>query len=121
MRDWSIRVKECPDQILWLQYEDMKFDAYAQIKRIVDFLGVSQGQNIPSLVEKVAEGCSFDSMKKQASEKESSGDFQGHLRKGIVGDWRNYFTEEMTKDFLVKYKNELAGTDLVYDFGSDIL
>lgn len=121
VRDWSLRAKTNQDQILWLQYENMKVNSHDQIKRIIDFLGVSQGQDIPSLIKKVAEGCSFESMKKQASEKESSGDFQGHLRKGIVGDWRNYFTETMTKEFLDKYKKELAGTDLVYDFGSDVL
>ena len=120
VRDWSLRAKTNQDQILWLQYENMKVNPHDQIERIIDFLGVSQGQDIPSLIEKVAEGCSFESMKKQANEKESSGDFQGHLRKGIVGDWRNYFTETMTNEFLDKYKEELAGTDLVYDFGSDV-
>lgn len=121
VRDWSLRAKMNKDKILWLQYEDMKANPHAQIKRIVDFLDVSEGQDIPALIERVAEGCSFNSMKKQASEKEISGDFGGHLRKGVVGDWKNYFTEAMTKEFLDKYKRELAGTGLVYDFGSDIL
>ena len=35
---------------------------------------------------------------------------------GVVGDWKNYFTEEQNKAFDALYKERLAGTGLDFDF-----
>ena len=41
------------------------------------------------------------------------GDF---IRKGQVGDWRNYFTEEQNDTFNKLYAEKMAGTDLEFEY-----
>jgi len=38
------------------------------------------------------------------------------LRKGVVGDWKNYFTPEMNERFAREVLHKLAGTGLEFDF-----
>ena len=118
VRDWRERSRRNLDQILWVQYEDMKKNPREEIEKIRLFLNIASDDD--RLVQRVFEGSTFDSMKKQSmkeSSKERSGDFLGHLRKGIAGDWRNHFTDEIKKEFIDKFDRELEGTGLVYDFG----
>ena len=72
------------DQILWIQYEDMLSNPENEIKKIQSFINISNPD--VNFLDNVREGCTFDSTKKQSMVKESSGDFQGHLRRGIIGD-----------------------------------
>lgn len=117
VRGWSEQAKKNVDQILWIQYEDMIRNPENEIRKIQLFLNISSADN--KFIDNVKRGCSFDSMKKQSMAKESSGDFQGHLRKGIIGDWKNHFTEDMKKEFLDTYNKELVGSGLIYDFGEN--
>ena len=38
------------------------------------------------------------------------------MRKGEVGDWRNYFTEEQSRRFDELYEKKLAGSGLELEF-----
>ena len=38
------------------------------------------------------------------------------LRKGKIGDWKNYFTPEQNKMFENEVMNKLIGTGLEFDF-----
>ena len=38
------------------------------------------------------------------------------LRKGRIGDWKNYFTPEQNKMFENEVMNKLIGTGLEFDF-----
>lgn len=40
------------------------------------------------------------------------------LRKGEVGDWKNYFTPELNKRFEEEVLDKLRGTGIEFDFGS---
>lgn len=40
------------------------------------------------------------------------------LRKGEVGDWKNYFTPELNKRFEEQVLDKLRGTGIELDFGS---
>jgi hypothetical protein len=113
VKEWSARAKSNPEQILWLQYESIQANPDAEVRRVAEFLGIPPE---PELIENVVKYSSFDSMKEQSSSK--GGDFQGHLRKGIVGDWRSYFSEEMKQEFVKKFHAELSGTGLVYDISN---
>jgi Sulfotransferase domain len=119
VRDWNTRAQKHREQILWIQYEEMIQDPQTQIRNIIDFLGVSDECDIPALIERVADGCSFDSMKRHANEGTST-DFEGHLRKGVKGDWVNHFTEDIECAFIRKYHEELGGSGLAYDFGANL-
>ena len=70
---------------------------------------------------KIKEYCSFESMKANdkanfshlVTENQMTADRKddGLIRKGIIGDWKNYFTEEMREkmDRLVMEKLEKSG------------
>ena len=38
------------------------------------------------------------------------------IRKGQVGDWKNYFTEEQNKRFDSLYAEKMAGSGLEFEF-----
>ena len=44
-----------------------------------------------------------------------------HLRKGIVGDWRNYFTEEQNKRFNRLYCRKMSGSNFKNYWDESIL
>ena len=46
-------------------------------------------------------------------DKESTSAF---LRKGVVGDWKNYFTPELNERFDNEVLSKLKGTGLEFDF-----
>ena len=77
---------------------------------IPEFLGKDISQQI---MERIARQCSFGEMKRNpatnyASEeqKPNSTDF---IRKGEVGDWKNYFTTEKNEVFDKQYEERMAG------------
>lgn len=41
------------------------------------------------------------------------------LRKGEIGDWKNYFTSDLNEKFENEVMNKIKGTGLVFDFGVD--
>ena len=42
------------------------------------------------------------------------------LRKGEIGDWKNYFTSDLNEKFENEVMNKIKGTGLVFDFGVDV-
>jgi len=78
---------------LWVKYEDLKRDAIGEL------LGVMRYVELP-IDEKIAEVAvskfSFESQSGRIPGQENRAAF---LRKGIVGDWQNYFDEECIEAF----------------------
>ncbi len=83
---WEHRNEE---NYLFTSYEEMKKDVRAIIKRVATFLGKEFSDE---MVDKIAEHTSFDNMKKNpmVNMEPMAKDF---IRKGIVGDWTNYFND----------------------------
>jgi len=70
------------------------------------------------LINRIAEQCSFRGMTKnetsyKLSEKKDS---ESLLRKGVVGDWKNYFTPEQNERFEKEVLEKLKGSGLELDF-----
>ncbi len=70
------------------------------------------------LISRIAEQCTFSGMKKNAAsyaiptpDGETS-----PLRKGEVGDWKNYFTPELNERFEREVLVKLKGSGLEFDF-----
>ena len=75
------------------------------------------------LISRIAEQCTFSGMKKNAAsfsvptkDGESS-----LLRKGMVGDWKNYFTPELNERFENEVLAKLKGSGLEFEFESQPL
>jgi hypothetical protein len=91
---WLDSPANAAGNVLMVRYEDMKANAAEELRRAADFLGVRV--TAEKIVDAVDAG-SLDSMKSR--EKESSGIVHREagetipvVRKGVVGDWQNYFS-----------------------------
>jgi hypothetical protein len=74
-----------PDQ-LEVRYEDLQADMPRQIARILEFLGASCE---PETVQSMCDATSFDKMKRVSG---TPGAPFAKARRGVVGDWMQYFT-----------------------------
>ena len=113
VRDWANYSKgEFKDQIHWVQFEDLKANPEDTVQKLANFLGVGDDKE---LVQSAVEDSSFESMKEKAT---SQGEKEcAHLRKGVSGDWRNYFTDELANEFIEKSNDSLIGTGINYSLG----
>ena len=90
-------------------------DSPGAIQKIAKFIGKELP---PEIVERIANQTSFNAMKKDEKVNYSwingiKGDF---IRKGEVGDWKNYFTEEQNKRLDSLYTEKIAGSGLEFQF-----
>ena len=71
-----------------------------------------------NFISRIAEQCTFSGMKKnEASYSLPTKDGESSmLRKGVVGDWKNYFTPELNERFENEVLAKLKGTGLQFDF-----
>ena len=109
---WSRKDNE---NVLFLNYEELKRDLKGQVKIIAEFLGFKFSDEE---AKAVAEECSFQAMGNKSSNKKFSKTFQknSHLPKGIVGDWRNYFSDAQVEEFNQLCKSRMDGTGLEFEF-----
>ena len=98
---WDLR--NHPNFLL-IFYEDMKSDFPASIKKVAEFLNVSLTDDE---VESIADGLTIDKMKANTTSNIVKNVL---LRKGIVGDWKEHFTDKMVEE--MKAYNEKWIKDL---------
>ncbi|XP_041478988.1 sulfotransferase 1C2A-like [Lytechinus variegatus] len=107
--------------VLFLKYEDMKQDPRKAVIQIAEFMGKSLPNDI---IDRIVEASSFKFMKSNESmnpdvafnklvdlTKEKS-----FMRKGMVGDWKNYFTEDQNHRFDKLYEEKMSGSGLEFGF-----
>ena len=104
--------------ILFLKYEDMKKEPHKYVHIIAQFMEVKEITQ--ELVDTVVEQSSFQQMLVNPTAnnriKERANIGLTFLRKGIVGDWRNYFTEKQNTEFERKYGMALREHGLQFDY-----
>lgn len=106
--------KDDPD-VLILKYEDMKEDLLGAIRKIATFIG----KELPlETLEHIVSQTSFNAMQKEGNSNFSFlRGFKGLcIRKGEVGNWKDYFTEDQSKRFDSLIKEKLAGSGLEDEF-----
>ena len=105
MIDWTKHKNK--DNILFVTYEDFKDDPQSMIQNLAKFIGkpITEDQ-----CRRIADIISFKAMKSHPKmslkHERLKGDF---LRKGVVGDWQNYFTtdqESRINEMYEKFKSE---------------
>ena len=102
---------EHSDTVLCLTYEQMHQDRASVVRKVADFLGVALTD---ADVDNVVENTSFEFMKRNPDTNFNQWKKNGmilrpeediFMRKGVVGDWKNYFTEEENEAFM-NWRNE---------------
>ncbi|XP_072037926.1 sulfotransferase 1C2-like [Amphiura filiformis] len=113
--------------VLFMKYEDMKKDLKGAVKQTAKFLGK---QLTDDVVARIADHCTFAKMKKNLSanpdtlgfneddcKKEEKKKAQpSFMRKGKVGDWKNYFSVAQNDLFDRRFQETMADTGLDFDF-----
>ena len=106
---WSMRDRP---NVLFVYYEDMKADVEKEIRRVADFLGKDISDE---RLKELANKTDFDKLK--AANKSNFGERVGkQMRKGIVGDWKEHFSEEQLAYVDALSETKLTGTGLNFRY-----
>ncbi|NES01394.1 MAG: sulfotransferase domain-containing protein [Okeania sp. SIO2F4] len=104
------------DNVLFLTYEEMKYNPQKAIFKIATFLGSKYVKNIKNeqVLNQIMTHSNFESMSKKQERWSSKRpeNMPPFIRKGEVGDWKNYFSPEQTKRLRDKFKMRTVGTGL---------
>ena len=107
------------DNVLFLKYEDMKKDLSSTVATIANFVGKNISKEV---VDDIAHQATFDNMKRDSFadckwvDKARRPEESSFLRKGMVGDWKNYFTPEQEARLDAVYEKRMKGTGLDFEF-----
>ncbi|KAJ9560232.1 hypothetical protein OSB04_005392 [Centaurea solstitialis] len=113
---------DSPDKILFLKYEELKKQPEVELRKLAAFMGrpFTVEEEEKGIVEEVVKMCSFENLSNLEVNKTGITDLRAikmenrlFFRKGEIGDWKNYLSEEM-KDRIDKIMDEkLKGPGLV--------
>ncbi|XP_046581126.1 sulfotransferase 1B1-like [Haliotis rubra] len=108
-RDAEEYFKENPDIPVYFNiYEETLKDPVLAVQRLSDFLGLPRNDE---LCQAIADKCHFSNMKIDKDKFALKTDGENLLyRKGKVGDWKNYFTDQMLEDYYRVYEEKMAGS-----------
>ena len=104
--------------ILFLKYEDIHTSGIEIIQKINNFIGLPKLSD--EQAEEVREDCTFKMMKNDPARNHQwidilrKQDRPKFLRKGEVGDWRNYFSDDLSARFDEKTREVFRGFDLTF-------
>ncbi|KAM9155257.1 sulfotransferase 6B1-like [Pangshura tecta] len=104
--EWNKHVDD--ENVMVITYDELKENQTLGLKKIADFFGFSLSEEE---IQIVAEKNSFKAMKEKSFE--THGTFgKIFFRKGIIGDWKDHFSEAQSKEMDRKFEECLAGTKL---------
>lgn len=121
--------KRNDDNVLFLKYEDMKKDMPATIHKCSKFLGIEHTVTAED-VARLCDHLTFDRMQKNPAVNLEpiiyAGDEPGvdrndkdvvkFIRKGQIGDWKNYMSNELSERFDVWTELNTRGSGLKFDY-----
>lgn len=91
------------DKVCIIQYEDILKDTQKELIRALEFVGEQEINE-----DKLLKTINKFSFKTQTNRKPGEENSKSFLRKGISGDWKNYFTKQSAEVF-----NKYAGKTLI--------
>ncbi|KAF3676727.1 Cytosolic sulfotransferase 5 [Capsicum annuum] len=114
---------EKPNKVLFLMYEEFKSQPKFQLKRLGEFLECpfSIEEENCGVVDEIVRMCSFENLRnlevnKNVRSSSSGVEHKIYFRRGKVGDWKNYFTTEMSEelDHIIEQKFQRSGLRFLY-------
>ncbi|KAJ8031415.1 Sulfotransferase family cytosolic 1B member 1 [Holothuria leucospilota] len=110
----------CPPQWFTKEAKDLK----GTVTKIAQFLEKKLSDDV---IESITQQCTMKGMKKAYNKVEEdypeTGKMMTHLfgqipflRKGVVGNWKEYFSPEQNEFFDKYYEEKMAGSGLTFDF-----
>jgi hypothetical protein len=109
LKDWSTHYLSwnksfLADKILVIKYEDMKLKGFETFSSILNFLEIEVNEDkLRSALKK----CSFSNLKNQERKEgfmERPSRSKSFFRKGEVGGWRNYLSDNQVEHIIGKHK-----------------
>ncbi|XP_010729531.1 sulfotransferase family 5A, member 1 [Larimichthys crocea] len=117
VKDWSSQTATM-NNLLHITYEEMWLDIRGTIKRISSFL---QNPLVEDEINNCVKHSSFSSMKdnKMVNHTTIPPEIIDHskssfMRKGMIGDWKNMFTEEQNQHFQNIFKSKMQNCPLEF-------
>ncbi|CAH8341946.1 unnamed protein product [Eruca vesicaria subsp. sativa] len=116
---WRGSLKD-PSHVLFMKYEEIKEEPYAQLKRLAEFIGCpfTEEEEESGTVNKIVELCSLRSLSDLEANKTGKTlngvDYKFFFRKGEVGDWKNHLTPEMKSRIDMIIEEKLRGSGLSF-------
>lgn len=111
---WKVRDNK---NFKFIWYEDLKKDHAKGLRELCEFLDIKRTE---AEIESLVKHLSLDEMRKRAMQKsknsEEKMEFSKFFRKGIVGDWKNYFTGEKLQEWEDWIQENMKGTDIQMKF-----
>lgn len=104
--------------VLFLKYEDMKKDLHLAVRATAAFIGHDVSSDV---ADQIVHQSTFESMKANPASNYAWKSQYRHstepafMRKGVVGDWANYFTPEQNEAFEMLYRERMKNTGLEFD------
>jgi hypothetical protein len=117
--------KNCFISQMFIWFEDLKNDLPDVVRRVAEFLGKSQLVEDPANMEALLFHLDFKNFRENKSvnkseevmpdmkKEEKKNPF---IRKGVVGDWKNYFDQETNRDWDHWIEETLKDTGMVMKF-----
>ncbi|XP_035693422.1 sulfotransferase 1C4-like isoform X3 [Branchiostoma floridae] len=112
--------------MLFIKFEDMKRDLRGHVVKIATFLGRTLSDQ---RIDEVVANCTFSAMKEnpatnfsripalqKAFFSKAEGSGLEFIRKGEVGDWKNWFSQEENQILETIHEEKMAGLDLTFRF-----
>ncbi|GAK55758.1 sulfotransferase [Candidatus Vecturithrix granuli] len=89
---------------LFLKYEHLLADEYTTFQHIIAYCQIQiHHQTLSDIIK-------YNSFESVTGRKRGDEDITLHQRKGIAGDWRNYFSERIKEEFKRRFGNVLIQT-----------
>ncbi|XP_049404463.1 cytosolic sulfotransferase 12-like [Solanum stenotomum] len=111
---------EKPKKVIFLMYEEIKEKPKFQLKRLAEFLEFpfSIEEENCGVVDEILRMCSFENLSNldvNINGKLSTGEeTKMFFRRGEVGDWKHYFTLEMSEKLNHIIKQKFHGSGLIF-------